>query len=355
MQNKIEGVYFDGISSSLKNPIIEFNERINEICLQIVDGSSFVWYLEDLEFECYGNLIEIRNKKYPGAILKIDDKNFKIKFYKAMKQNKRVDIHTQLLNMGLFKITTIGICILGLIIISYFYILPPIAEKSATLLPVSFDVKIGNMFENTFITESKIDIEKTKYLEEFASELDLENSIPLSFSVIKSKEINAFALPNGKIVLYSAILDIMKSSDELVALIGHEVSHINKRHSTKILCRNLAGYVLVSLLFNDVNGIMAVLAENAQQLHSLSFSRKFEQEADENGLKILIKNNVNPNGIVELFNELEKSNKFSVPELFSSHPLTEERKENMKKIISESVFVLETSSNLTNIFKKLKN
>ena len=111
----------------------------------------------------------------------------------------------------------------------------------------------------------------------------------------------------------------------------------------------------MSLLFNDVNGIMAVLAENAQQLHSLSFSRKFEQEADENGLKILIKNNVNPNGIVELFNELEKSNKFSVPELFSSHPLTEERKENMKKIISESVFVLETSSNLTNIFKKLKN
>ena len=50
-----------------------------------------------------------------------------------MKQNKRIDIHTRLLNLGLSKITAIAICLLGLIAIAYFYVLPLIAEKSAVL------------------------------------------------------------------------------------------------------------------------------------------------------------------------------------------------------------------------------
>ena len=73
----------------------------------------------------------------------------------------------------------------------------------------------------------------------------------------------------------------MKSYDQLVALLGHEVSHVNNRHSIKILTRNLAGYMMISLVFSDLNGIMSVLAENAQQLRSLSYSREFEEEADE--------------------------------------------------------------------------
>lgn len=355
MNNTIEAKYFDGQSSASRQTTVVFNDTMNEFHLQIANGTSFVWQLEDLQFEQYGSLLEIRNKNYSGVILKIDDKDFSQKFYSTMKQNKRVDIHSRLLNLGLSKITTISVCLLGLIVLAYFYVLPPLAEKSATLLPESFDNEIGNVFMNAFLNENDIDTTKTKYLEQFAAELNLKNKKPLRFAVVKSKEVNAFALPNGQIVVFSGILKNMEHPDDLVALLGHEASHVNHRHSTKMLCRNLAGYMVVSLLLSDVNGVMAVLADNAQQLHSLSYSRGFEQEADEQGLKILMDNNVNPNGMVKLFEQLEKESKVSIPKIISSHPLTKERKENMQRIISETVYDVKPNNKLNSIFEHIKN
>lgn len=355
MNNTIEAKYFDGQSSASRQITVEFNDTMKEFRLQTADGISLVWHLEHLQFEQYGTFLEIRNKNYSGAILKIEDRDFIGKFYDAMKQNKRIDIHTRILNLGISKISAIAICLLGLIVLAYFFLLPPIAEKSAELLPDSFDNQIGNVFMDTFLDENDIDTTKTKYLEQFVSELNLKNKKPLRFAVVKSDEVNAFALPNGQIVVFSAILKNMKSSDELVALLGHEASHVNQRHSTKMLCRNLAGYMVVSLLFSDVNGVMAVLADNAQQLHSLSYSRGFEQEADEQGLKILMDNHVNPNGMIKLFEQLEKESKISIPKIISSHPLTKERKENMKKIISKSVYEVKTNDKLNAIFEQIKN
>lgn len=355
MNNTIEAKYFDGQSSASQETTVVFNDTMNEFRLQTTDGISVVWQLEDLQFEQYSSLLEIRNKNYSGAILKINDKDFLGKFFDAMKKNKHIGIHTRLLNLGLSKITAIAICLLGLIVLAYFFVLPPIAEKSAELLPESFDNEIGNVFIETFLNENDIDTTKTKYLEQFVSELSLKNKKPLRFIVVKSKEVNAFALPNGQIVVFSAILKNMKTSDELVALLGHEASHVNHRHSTKMLCRNLAGYMVVSLLFSDVNGIMAVLADNAQQLHSLSYSRGFEQEADEQGLKILMDNNVNPNGMVKLFLQLEKESKISIPKIISSHPFTKDRKENMQKIISESVYEIKPNDKFNSIFEHIKN
>ncbi len=354
INNKIEAVYFDGQSSASQPTTVLFNDTLNELRLQVEGKISLVWQLEDLQFEQYNSLLEIRNKNYSGALLKIEDKDFSEKFFAAMKQNKRIDIHTRLLNLGLSKITAIAVCLLGSIVLAYFYVLPPIAEKSAELLPESFDNEIGNVFMEAFLNENDVDTTKTKCLEQFAAELNLKNKKKLRFTVVKSKEVNAFALPNGQIVVFSAILENMETPEELVALLGHEASHINHRHSTKMLCRNLAGYMVVSLLFSDVNGVMAVLAENAQQLHSLSYSRSFEQEADEQGLKILMDNNVNPNGMVKLFEQLEKESKISIPKIISSHPLTNERKENMQKIISATAHEVKSNNKLNAIFEVIK-
>lgn len=352
--NTLEAKYFDGKSSSSQQITLVFNEKLNKPRLQTADGISFVWYLDDLQFEQYGNLLELRNKNFSGAILKIEDKDFSIRFFAIMKQNKRIDIHTRMLHLGFTKITAIAVCMLGLVVLAYFFVLPYVAEKSVALLPESFDNEIGNVFMNTFLDENEIDSTKTKYLEQFAAELDLKNKKPLRFAVVESEEVNAFALPNGQIVVFSAILNDMKSADELAALLGHEASHINQRHSTKILCRNLAGYMVVSLLLSDVNGVMAVVADNAQQLHSLSYSRGFEEEADEQGLKILMDNKMNPNGMVQLFEQLEKEHDVYIPKIISSHPLTAERKKNMKTIISSTKYDVKQKNKLNAIFERIK-
>ena len=355
MLKKFKGKYFNGISSASLEASVKFINSNNEICFQTENGDLFFWDISDIQFDSYHNLIEIRNKKNLDAILKIEDENFIRKFYQVLKRNKALNLHTRLTNLSFTKISIISICILSLISLLYFYALPRISDQLVSLLPESFDNQLGEIVMDTYIYESSIDTEKTKYLQEFASELNLENTKPLKFSVVKSDEINAFALPNGQIVIYTGILKGMKSYDALVALIGHEVAHVNKRHSIKGLCRDISGYMIISLIFSDINGIMSILIENAHHLKSLSYSREFEDEADKYGLKILIKNNVNPNGIIELFEQLEKVDNSNNMEFIQTHPLTENRKKNIKKIISESVYEIKTNNNLASIFKKLKN
>ncbi|MFZ9588074.1 MAG: M48 family metallopeptidase, partial [Crocinitomicaceae bacterium] len=254
MLNSFEAKYFDGKSSLPQQIKVAFQNDILGLQLQISRDEKINWSLTDLRFERFGNLVEIRNQNYADAILKVENAAFAEEFYSAMKRERRVDIHTRLLGLGLLKISGIALGLLGLIVGAYFYILPPIAEKSAALLPESFDDKIGNVFIENYLEKVEVDTARSMQLEEFASQLKLKNRKSLRFTVVKSEEINAFALPNGHIVVFSGILDNMESADELAALLGHEVSHVNGRHSTKMLCRNLAGYMLVSLLFSDVNG-----------------------------------------------------------------------------------------------------
>ena len=354
MHYHVEAKYFDGQSSVPHQITIDAIDQLDELRLRYANGASFLWDVEDLYFEQYGNCLEVRNKLYSAALLQINNEAFSTMFLKAMKRKNKVDVHHRLLNLGFPKIVAIAVALLALIVVAYFYVLPPIAEKSAALIPESFDTYIGDTFMDTFFHENNIDSAKTKLLEEFAANIDFENTKPLHITVVESGEINAFAVPNGQIVVYSSILNKIQNADELAALLAHEAVHINNRHSIKMLCRNLAGYLLVSLVFSDVNGIMAVLADNAQQIHSLTYSRKFEQEADEQGLKIMMNNHIDPNGIVELFTMLESEGGIVVPKIISTHPLTKERKETMQEIITNTEHRLLPHKTLDSLFVLMK-
>ena len=351
---RTEAKYFDGQSSAAHQVVFFATERVGEFRLQFVDRSPLVWNVNDLSFEQYGDCLEIRNKQCSGALLQIRDERFARHFLKEMTWTNNVDVHHRILSIGFPKIVGIAVAMLALIVAAYFFLLPPIAEKSAALLPESFDIYLGDVFMNTFLNENEIDSTKTVHLEDFAAQINFENTKPLRFSVVESSEINAFALPNGQIIVYSGIINKMQNPSELAALLAHEAAHVNHRHSTKMLCRNLAGYILISMVFSDVNGIMAVLADNAQQLHTLSYSRKFENESDEQGLKILMNNHIDPNGMVQLFDLIEREEKIAIPKIISTHPLTAERKENMQEIIEKSTYNLLSHPDLDSVFLQMR-
>ena len=199
-----------------------------------------------------------------------------------------------------------------------------------------------------------IDSSKTKILNDFAQKLDLKNTKKLKFTVVNSNEINAFALPDGNIVVFTGIIKEMKNYDELVGLIGHEASHVNNRHSMKMLCRSLSGYLFVSLILGDANGVMAVIGDNVNSLQSLSFSREFEHQADADGFEILTANKVNPQGMSNLFKRLQKNHSLAIPEFLSSHPITENRIDFIDKMIKNQKFQQVANSKLEKLFTELK-
>jgi predicted Zn-dependent protease len=161
-------------------------------------------------------------------------------------------------------------------------------------------------------------------------------------------------MPNGEIVVYTGLLDQLETPAQLVALIGHEVSHINERHSMKLLSRNLAGYMIISLLVGDVSGIAAVLTDNAQQLYQLSYARDHEQQADELGLQILLDNHQDPTAMLQLFKKLNATGADALPELLSSHPLPNSRIQHIKKRLMQQKALIVPNPDLEMWFERLR-
>lgn len=214
------------------------------------------------------------------------------------------------------------IACIAILVVLYLWVLPSIASSVARSLPESFDEKLGEDILTTTLSRYATDTFATTKIQQFADSMHLSSKRKITVTVVKSPILNAFALPNGHIVVFSALLDTLDQSAELAALLGHEASHVYLRHSTQTLFRNLAGYMVVSLLIGDVSGITAVMVQNAQNLQNFSHSRKFEAEADLNGISILHENNLSADGMLRLLNKLNSKAGDKVPEWISTHPST---------------------------------
>ena len=359
---KANATYFDGITSTPQHIELMLEERINELRFFLSDGNCTIWHLRDVQYEIYGNdLIEIRHASNPMALLKVNDKEFKENFVTHFKRKMQMSWYQRIIGWGFTAHLTIAISIFALIVWGYIFVVPYIAEKSAALIPDSFDDYLGKTFMFDYMTQHAVDSSKTVVLNDFAGQLELNNTKQLHFTVVNSDMVNAFALPDGNVVVFSGILEKMENYDELAGLIGHEVSHINGRHSVKMLCRNLAGYLFISAILTDVNGIMAIISENAHNLQNLSYSRQFESEADEQGTLLMMQNKINPLGMVQLFSRLQEEEKdetngkyVTLPEFMSSHPATEERKDYIKQLIESKSHVETVNPELELLFRQLK-
>nr|WP_252730267.1 M48 family metallopeptidase [Lacinutrix sp. C3R15] len=240
----------------------------------------------------------------------------------------------------------------------YFYVIPNVAEKFAQTLHTNYVGEFGNFVFNAIKSELDINEERSEILQEFAGHLELNAEFPLELYVVDSKDVNAFAMSGGKIVVYSGLLDKLTNENQLAALLGHEVSHINNRHVLRNVSRDLSGYIFLSVIFGDINGVTSVFVENAHLFKSMSYSRDLEQEADEGGLELLYENNINPEGMLELFQILKEETKiedFGGIEYISSHPLVDERIKYTKEQIEAQTSTFVDNKELKNLFIKLLN
>jgi predicted Zn-dependent protease len=348
--------YFDGVSSTPYSKELFLDEKNEVIYFSLNNGEQVNWSISDLNISSQNGIINIQFEDDNLQIVKIENRDFIDYFNSYLKSIDKSNWYQNLLNLGLTIHVFIAIGIIGIIILSYVYILPNIAEKAVIIVPETYDKSLGEDFYNQFISYNEVDSARTESLQKFANQLQLENKKPLYFTVVKSDVVNAFALPDGHIVVFTGLLDLMENYDELVGLLGHEVTHVNERHTLKMLSRNIAGYLLVSAILSDVNGIMATIADNLNGIYSLTFSRSYEKEADMKGFEIMKINKTNPNGICNLFLRLKKGNKtnIEVPEFLSSHPITDSRIEYIKEVIKSNPFKYQTNNKLEELFKEIK-
>jgi predicted Zn-dependent protease len=159
--------------------------------------------------------------------------------------------------------------------------------------------------------------------------------IPWEFNVVNSDQVNAFALPGGKISLTRGLIAKMDSEDEMASVLAHEIGHVTARHSVAQYTRGafismaVAGAGL-ALSNSDYQEAGAMAAGVAGGLLMLSYSRDQERQADELGYDYMVRAGYNPVGQIktfEMFQELNKSEPGFIAAMLSSHPLTTERVE----------------------------
>ena len=162
------------------------------------------------------------------------------------------------------------------------------------------------------------------------------------FAVLDSPVANAFAAPGGYIYFTRGILALMNSEAEMAVILGHELGHVNARHSVKKLSQlylaqiGLAVGSALSEEFAEISGAASI----GIQLLFLKFSRDDEREADALGVEYSRKGKYNPAAMIDFFNSLQAlgdlSNGHSLPGFLSTHPLTSERIRDTSGMITEA-------------------
>lgn len=163
--------------------------------------------------------------------------------------------------------------------------------------------------------------------------------------VFKSDQINAFALPGGKIGVYTGIFKVAKTQDQLAAVIGHEIAHVIKRHGKdRVQAQILAsgGMEIVEGVVSSNPVLMGALGVGLQYGVILPYSRIQENQADELGLDIMARAGFHPSGAIELWENMNSISGTRTPEILSTHPAPETRIRELKARLPQALIVYET-------------
>ena len=348
------GLYFDGISSKPQEMEFLLDDLNAGLSFGILSETNNFWSIHDITFEYIGTVLEIRNKKQLLALIKINNEYFAERFIDYLKVNGHVSWYQRIILLGMKAYLSIAVLILALFVTGYAFFIPWVAEKSVLIIPQHYDISIGHTYYKQYLIDSSVDTAKTEALNTFAGHLKLNNTIKLHFTVINSPTVNAFSLPDGNIIVHTGLVNLITNYDELAGLIGHEASHINNRHSMKMICKRLSGYLFISVMLRDVNGITSIIGNNINNLQTLSYSRQFERQADEEGTGLMILNGINPSGMTDLLTMLKSTKKVSMPAFISSHPITSNRIVSIKRFINHTPHPYKHNPELEKLFLIIK-
>lgn len=153
--------------------------------------------------------------------------------------------------------------------------------------------------------------------------------------------INAFAMPGGKVGVYTGLLQMAETDDQLAAVIGHEIAHVAARHGNERMSQALViagggaalGYAIRDEDQSTQTAIMVAYGVGSTLGAALPFSRLHENEADQIGMLYMARAGYDPRAAIQFWEKMQQHNKDSPPELLSTHPSHETRIERLRAFL----------------------
>ncbi|MEM7610219.1 MAG: M48 family metallopeptidase [Pseudomonadota bacterium] len=176
---------------------------------------------------------------------------------------------------------------------------------------------------------------------------DMDPGFDWEFNLIRSEQANAFALPGGKVAVYTGLLPVAENIDGLAVIMGHEIAHAIARHGAERMARQKLvqiGSIAASFAIGDMDvstqrAVMGALGVGAQYGVLLPFSRSHESEADYIGLILAARACFDPREAPALWDRMGRNAGKSPQEFMSTHPAPETRIQQFEQWMPEALEV----------------
>ena len=201
------------------------------------------------------------------------------------------------------------IALLALLASGYQWGLPWAADKIAQHLPAALEKTIGDgqlkLIDGKYMTPSKLDSTDQERLQGLFAQLKRPRGEETAYRMVfRHSEVgpNAFALPNGVIVMTDQLVMLAHDDQAVLGVLAHELGHVQRRHTLRGLLQTLGVGVVLNLFIGDVSSILAAVPTF---LLDQRYSRDFEREADQYAIDMLHANGVPLSPLAALFEKMQ--------------------------------------------------
>ena len=227
---------------------------------------------------------------------------------------------------------------------------------SSELMSMSFQQYDQFLKENKLSTNTKqsamikiVGEKISKAVEQYFAQNNMSdelNGYAWEFNLVESEQVNAWAMPGGKVVFYTGILPITKTEAGVAVVMGHEVAHAVAEHGGERMSHQVmqqfGGMALSKLLEKESDALQGILLTaygvGSQVGVMLPFSRLHESEADQLGLIFMAMAGYNPQEAVDFWQRMaDAKGGQAPPEWLSTHPSDQTRINDLKKAMPEAM------------------
>jgi beta-barrel assembly-enhancing protease len=241
-------------------------------------------------------------------------------------------------------------------------------SKGLNWYSIDQEMRLGKTLAAQVMRQAKVvdDPVVSEYVNRVGQNLarNSDSKFPLTIHVIEDDSVNALSLPGGFFFVNTGLILTAATEAELAGGMAHEIAHIAARHTTRQATREqVAQMATIPLIFmggwagygtRQAAGMMIPMT-------MLQFSRGFESEADMLGLEYLYKSGYDPNGMVDIFERIDRlsgSQPGKVSKLFQTHPLTGDRvvavQKNIQTLLKAQPQYVVTTSEFNDVQTRLR-
>lgn len=329
------GRHFDGRSAESRP--VEVRLDPGGLRVDAGDGLPALWPFEELVLmrgDRRGEPVQLERRSSPVEVVVVDAETF----FPALRAAWPAPGRLRSPGAPALRIL-LGIALAGLVLLFalWRFGIPWLADVAAERMPGEWEAQYGaamlEEFQRTHPPVQDPDVRRPASLVE-ASLVPVTGPEPRRerFVVLDQDLPNAFALPGGHIVLTTGLLSALESPDELAAVFAHEWGHVRQRHVLRSVFRQASLQVLLAFVAGDQSALSGTL-RMAGELGSLSYSRGWEREADDEAMALLAAHGTSPAALVAALESIRKAARTEGAAIgfLSTHPTSAERAERIRE------------------------